>query len=85
MFSYLTGIFDEEPWRSFAQEIAYSKTRSHTWPQLFLRAIPANTLVCMAVMLGFAARDSAGKIMAMWFPVVLFVIPGFEHAVANSK
>lgn len=23
--------------------------------------------------------------MALWFPVVMFVLPGFEHAVANSK
>lgn len=28
----------------------------------------------MAVTMGLAARDAAGKIMALWFPVVLFVI-----------
>ena len=50
-----------------------------------MRAIPANALVNMAVMLGMAARDSAGKIMALYFPIILFVIGGFEHCVANSK
>ncbi|CAG7845985.1 Uncharacterized transporter YrhG [Serendipita indica DSM 11827] len=83
IFSYQTDIFEAEPWRSFVQEIAYSKTRAHPWWVIFLKAIPANTLVCMAVMLGFAARDSAGKIVALWFPVVMFVLPSFEHAIAN--
>jgi formate/nitrite transporter FocA (FNT family) len=54
------------------------------WGVLFLKAIPANAMVCMAVMLGFASRDSAGKIMALWFPVVMFVLCGYEHCVANS-
>lgn len=83
LFSYETELFAEEPYLSFVRELAYSKTKGHTWVNIFLRAIPANILVCMAVMLGFAARDSAGKIMALWFPVVMFVIPGFEHAIAN--
>jgi formate/nitrite transporter FocA (FNT family) len=54
------------------------------WGVLFLKAIPANAMVCMAVMLGIASRDSAGKIMALWFPVVMFVLCGYEHCVANS-
>jgi len=83
LFSYETELFAEEPYLSFVRDLAYSKTKGHSWINIFLRGIPANTLVCMAVMLGFSARDSAGKIMALWFPVVLFVIPGFEHAVAN--
>lgn len=42
-------------------------------------------MVCMAFLLGIAARGAAGKIMALWFPVVMFVICGFEHCVANSR
>src|SRR5260221_1903299 len=83
LFSYETELFSQEPYLSFVRDLAYTKAKEHSWVNIFLRAIPANTLVCMAVMLGFAARDSAGKIMALWFPVVMFVIPGFEHAVAN--
>jgi formate/nitrite transporter len=83
LFSYKAELFSSEPYLSFVRDFAYTKAKGHTWGVIFLRAIPANTLVCMAVMLGFAARDSAGKIMALWFPVVMFVIPGFEHAVAN--
>ena len=83
LFSYQTELFAQEPYLSFVRDLAYSKTKEHSWVNIFLRGIPANALVCMAVMLGFAARDGAGKIMALWFPVVMFVIPGFEHAVAN--
>lgn len=83
LFSYKTELFSEDPYLTFVRDFAYTKTKGHSWINIFLRAIPANTLVCMAVMLSFSARDSAGKIMALWFPVVMFVIPGFEHAVAN--
>jgi formate/nitrite transporter len=83
LFSYETELFSQEPYLSFVTDLAYTKAKGHSWVNIFLRAIPANTLVCMAVILGFAARDSAGRIMALWFPVVMFVIPGFEHAVAN--
>jgi formate/nitrite transporter FocA (FNT family) len=62
IFSYQTHIFREEPFRSYVQGIAYTKTRAYPWHVIFLKAIPANTLVCMAVILGFAARDGAGKV-----------------------
>jgi formate/nitrite transporter FocA (FNT family) len=42
-------------------------------------------MVCMAVLLYNVCTDSAGKIMAIWFPVVVFVISGYEHCVANSE
>lgn len=42
-------------------------------------------MVCIALVMGIAARDAAGKIMALWFPVVVFVLSGYEHCVANSK
>jgi formate/nitrite transporter FocA (FNT family) len=62
IFSYQTDIFQAEPYLSYVQELAFTKTRAHPWWVIFLKAIPANTLVCMAVMLGFAARDGAGKV-----------------------
>jgi formate transporter len=55
------------------------------WGQIFLKGIAANTMVCMAYMLGLACRGAAGKMFALWFPIVMFVLCGFEHSVANSK
>ncbi|QRV86068.1 formate/nitrite transporter family protein [Ceratobasidium sp. AG-Ba] len=82
-FGYLTDLFAAETYRTYLASVAMSKLEDHGWGVLFLKAIPANAMVCMAVMLGLASRDSAGKIMALWFPVVMFVLCGFEHCVAN--
>ncbi|KAJ1309820.1 hypothetical protein OPQ81_006585 [Rhizoctonia solani] len=82
-FGYLTDLFKAESYRSYLAAVTLNKLEEHGWGVLFLKAIPANAMVCMAVMLGLASRDSAGKIMALWFPVVMFVLCGFEHCVAN--
>lgn len=48
-----------------------------------LRGILCNLLVCLAVWMAMAADDAAGKILAIFFPILLFVLCGFEHCVAN--
>ena len=48
-----------------------------------LKGILCNVLVCMAVWCSFSADEIAGKVLALWFPVMLFIIGGFEHCVAN--
>lgn len=45
--------------------------------------ILCNMLVCMAILMSGAAKDVAGKVLAVWFPIFAFVIGGFEHCVAN--
>ena len=45
--------------------------------------ILCNFLVCMAVWLAFAAETVQGKILAIIFPITVFIICGFEHSVAN--
>ena len=47
------------------------------------RGILCNVLVCAAVWMSLAARDAAGKVLALYFPVALFVLCGLEHCVAN--
>lgn len=42
-----------------------------------------NWLVCLAVWMAYGAKDMAGKILAVFFPVWLFITSGFEHSVAN--
>lgn len=45
--------------------------------------ILCNILVCIAILMATAARDAAGKVWAIFFPILAFVICGFEHCVAN--
>lgn len=54
-----------------------------TFYEALFRGILCNFLVCIAVWMSFAANSVAGKILAVFFPVMLFVLCGFEHSVAN--
>lgn len=45
--------------------------------------ILCNILVCLAVLMSASARDIAGKVWAIFFPICAFVVGGFEHCVAN--
>lgn len=42
-----------------------------------------NILVAMGVIMAMSAVDASGKILACWFPVMLFVTSGYQHVVAN--
>jgi formate/nitrite transporter len=49
----------------------------------FFMGLLCNCLVCMAVWMASAAKDVAGKLLAVFFPVWLFITSGFEHSIAN--
>lgn len=42
-----------------------------------------NVLVCAAVLMAVCAKDVTGKLLAVFFTIMLFVTAGFEHCVAN--
>ena len=45
--------------------------------------ILCNILVCIAILMAVAATDIVGKVWAIFFPIMAFVVGGFEHCVAN--
>lgn len=49
----------------------------------FFGGILCNILVCIAVLLAMASKEVIGKILGIWFPIMAFVLSGFEHSVAN--
>lgn len=49
----------------------------------FLRGILCNLLVCLAVWMAASAKTGAGKIISLFFPILLFVLCGYEHCIAN--
>jgi len=63
--------------------IAETKALHESSWQIFLRALGANWLVCLAVWMAIASDAISGKILAMFFPVMAFVAMGFDHVVAN--
>jgi formate transporter len=66
----------------YAIKVAVTKG-SLTFAQAFSSGILCNLLVCLAVWGSYVARDVTGKILIIWFPVMTFIVSGFEHSVAN--
>jgi formate/nitrite transporter len=64
-------------------QIATAKAHTETEWQIFLRALGCNWLVCLAVWMSLSADDVAGKVLAIFFPIMAFVAMGFDHVVAN--
>lgn len=61
---------------------AVNKT-SLSFGDAFLRGILCNILVCIAVWVTSAESSAHGKIIVLFLPIVVFVLCGFEHCVAN--
>ncbi len=63
------------------------KTAVYKTDLTFLKALSmgilCNWLVCLAVWMSFAAKDIVGKLLAIFFPIWLFITSGFEHSIAN--
>eukprot|EP00403_Amphidinium_massartii_P019645 CAMPEP_0178430606 /NCGR_PEP_ID=MMETSP0689_2-20121128/31410_1 /TAXON_ID=160604 /ORGANISM="Amphidinium massartii, Strain CS-259" /LENGTH=390 /DNA_ID=CAMNT_0020052475 /DNA_START=55 /DNA_END=1227 /DNA_ORIENTATION=- len=69
--------------RAMAISTVIKKTSIGGWGKAFVRAVCCNWLVCMGVMMGTSAKDLAGRMVGIWFPISTFVAIGFEHSVAN--
>ena len=78
-----TGVITAELPLARLEEIALAKGVEETEWQIFLRAVGCNWLVCLAVWMAFAAEDVAGKVLAIFFPIMAFVAMGFDHVIAN--
>lgn len=63
-------------------KIAAAKT-GLSFGAAFAGGILCNVLVCIAVLLAMASKSIIGKIAGIWFPIMAFVLSGFEHSVAN--
>lgn len=51
--------------------------------EAFCRGIACNCLVCVAIWMATAGKDVAGKLLAIYFPIMAFVASAFEHSIAN--
>lgn len=65
-----------------AMAVAASKA-GMGFSQGLIRGVLCNVLVVLACWMQAGAKDLGGKILAIWFPIAMFVFAGFEHSVAN--
>ena len=78
-----TGVATAELPLARLEGIAHKKAVEETELQIFLRGLGCNWLVCLAVWMALSAQDIAGKVLAIFFPIMAFVAMGFDHVVAN--
>ncbi len=81
VFSHTGNMFDGGVGASIVST-AVAKCSLPFWDAV-LKGILCNFLVCIAVWISFAAKTVGGKIAGLFFPIMMFVLCGFEHSVAN--
>ncbi|MBO4834870.1 MAG: formate/nitrite transporter family protein [Lachnospiraceae bacterium] len=81
VFSHQISLFDN----GVAVSVISTATTkcSISFGDALIKGILCNFLVCIAVWISFTAKDIVGKIIGVFFPVLIFVLCGFEHSVAN--
>ena len=80
-YSHVFSLFSEGLAQSCVSTAVGKVTLSFS--DAFLKGILCNIFVCLAVWMAFAAKTAAGKIAALFYPILVFVLCGFEHCVAN--
>lgn len=79
---YFGGVYNNPKLAETIVKIANAKI-SLSFSQAFFKGILCNILVSLGVWFAAAAKDTTGKLLGCWFPVMLFVLSGYEHCVAN--
>ena len=76
-FNYTSGMLG-----AFTIKVAMGKL-SLSFGAAFISGILCNFFVCIAVLMAASAKDIGGKVWAIFFPIMAFVVSGYEHCVAN--
>lgn len=76
-FNFSSGLLG-----AFTIKVAMGKL-TMSFGSAFTSGILCNIFVCIAVLMAVAAKDICGKVWAIFFPIMAFVVSGYEHCVAN--
>lgn len=79
-----SGAFSSAPQSDFILKVTAGKMSLSAW-QIFVRGILANWLVCLAVWTAARTSDDTAKLVLIFWCLLGFVAPGFEHSVANMS
>lgn len=77
---YLSGIFNHQD--DFLFYFVSHKVEE-PWFQVFVRGIFANYIVCITTWMTNVSLDYTGKIFAIWLPIAVLAMLGYEHCIAN--
>lgn len=76
------GLVSSDPWKNYLHHYSELKV-NQDFIKVLIKGIGANWLVCLGMFMGYAAKDTIGKCIGIWIPVMLFVTLGYEHSIAN--
>lgn len=76
-FDMSNGLLGAYTLKVAACKVALSPTSA------IISGILCNIIVCFTVVMATAATDVPGKILTIFFPILAFVLGGYEHCVAN--
>ena len=76
-FEYSSGLLG-----AYSIKVALGKVNL-SFSNALISGILCNILVCAAIVMAGAAKDVSGKLLSIFFVIMLFVTEGFEHCVAN--
>lgn len=76
-FNYTSGLLG-----AYTIKVALGKVNL-SFGTAVASGIMCNIFVCAAVLMAAASKDIAGKVWAIFFPIMAFVVSGYEHCVAN--
>jgi formate/nitrite transporter FocA (FNT family) len=62
---------------------AYEALGVTGWFLAVVKAILANWMVTVGVLMAFVSRSVIGKVIAMWLPIMTFFALGLEHSIVN--
>lgn len=60
-----------------------AKKMANPFMAAVIKGFLCNLVVALAVWMATGAKDMSGKILAIWFPIMMFIVSGYEHSVAN--
>ena len=66
-----------------ARTLGYAEHGVAGWITIFIRGMLCNWMVSLGVVGAMISTHVSGKVLAMWFPIMLFFFMGFEHSVVN--
>lgn len=76
------GVFQNQDVASALVAAATGKVQL-TFLQAMFKGILCNLLVCIAVWMSFGAKTIVCKVAGVFFPIMMFIVSGYEHSIAN--
>ncbi|KAJ3425011.1 formate transporter 1-related [Anaeramoeba flamelloides] len=82
LLTYESDLLNKDPFNTWIKDFAYEKVHEG-WFVLLLRGISGGYLAGLAFYLSVSAQDVISKIMAIFFPILIFGALNLEHVTAS--